>query len=198
MVHRFGVLLVVAGATACASSGSSPGSSIAMPSERIVAVDNQGVLRTTVAPNEKVTIPVAPSRAFAALRAVYEELGVPLGVADAATGRVGNNDFWKTRKLGNESLSTYLNCGDSFSGPAADNYRVYISLISVVRPDGAGASQLETAFSANAQNMEGTAGTRIACGTSGRLEDRIKKSVLLKVGADGREKGSGTKGTAQR
>lgn len=180
---RLVLLLVLAATMSCASSGSSPGSEIATPSERIVAADNQGTYRTTVAPNAKVPIPAAPSRAFDALKAVYSELGVPLGTDDPATGRVGNTNFWKTRKLGNEAISTYLNCGDSFAGTAADTYRIYISLISVVRPDGKGASELETAFTAQARNMEGTTADRVACGTTGRLEDRIQKSVLLKVGA---------------
>jgi len=183
MMPRFMILLAVAGSASCASSGSSTGSNIAMPSERIVAVDNQGVLRTTVAPNAKTAIPVAPARAFEALKAVYEELAIPLGTNDAAAGRIGNADFWKTRKLGNEPISTYLHCGESFTGPAADNYRVYMSLVSVVRSDGKGASELETAFAATARNMEGTSGTGIACGSNGRLEDRIRKSLLLKAGA---------------
>jgi hypothetical protein len=51
----------------------------------------------------------------------------------------------------------------------------------VVRPDGSGASELETAVSASAQNMEGTASDRIACGTTGRLEERIRQGVLRKV-----------------
>ncbi len=183
-MRRFILPLVLAGATAsCASSGSSPESGIAKPSERIVATDNQRVYRTNVAPNAKAPIPAPQSRAFVALKAVYEELGIPPGTVDPATGRVGNTNFWKTRKLGNEAMSTYLSCADSYAGTAADLYRIYISLVSVVRPDGQGASELETAFSAQAQNMDGAANDRIACGTTGRLEERIRKGVLLKVGA---------------
>jgi hypothetical protein len=58
-----------------------------------------------------------------------------------------------------------------------------MSLISVVRPDGSGASELETAFSAQAQKMDGASSDRIACGTTGRLEERIQKGVLAKVAA---------------
>jgi hypothetical protein len=176
---RFPLALVAT--ASCASSGSSPGTELAQPSERVVAADNHGALRTTVAPNAKVVIPVAPSRVFQAMRAVYEELGIPRTTDDAATGRVGNTNFWKTRKLGNEPISTYLNCGDSIAGPAADNYRVYISLISVVRPDGMGGSEVETAFSAQAQNLEGTTADRVACGTTGRLEERIQKIATQKL-----------------
>jgi hypothetical protein len=182
-MQRVVILLALASTASCASSGSKPESSIAMPSERIVAVDNQGVLRTTVAPNAKAPVPGAPDRVFRALQAAYEELGIPIVTRDAAAGRIGNVDFWKSRTLGNVALSTYLHCGESFTGSAADNYRVYISLVSVVRSDGAGGSELETAFAATAQNMEGTSATRVACGTTGRLEDRIRKSVLLKLGA---------------
>src|SRR5688500_2531993 len=180
-MRRFPTLLLFAGVTACASSPSQdPG--IAMPTERTVAVDDQNVYRTTVLPNAKAPIPAAPGRAFEALKQVYAELEIPPGTLDPSTGRVGNTDFWKTRRLGGQVMSTYLSCGDSFTGPAADNYRIYISLLSLIRPDGKGASELETAFSAQAQNMEGTSGDRIPCGSTGRLEERIRKAVLLKLG----------------
>jgi len=177
------LLLALAGTASCASSGKPSESGLPTPSERIVAMDNQNTYRTTVAPNEKVAIPIAPSRAFEALKAVYGELGVPLGINEPATGRVGNADFWRTRKLANEPISTYLSCGDSFTGAAADNYRIYISLISAVRADGKGTSEVETLFTGRAQNMDGTAGDRVACGSTGRLEERIVKSVLAKAGA---------------
>jgi hypothetical protein len=184
MIRPVLFLVVVASTASCASSGSSPGSELPSPSERVVASDNQTTYRTTVAPNAKVPIPVAPSRAFAAVKAVYEELGVPLATNDPATGRIGNTNFFKTHKFGTEAISTYLNCGNSITGSAADTYRVYISLVSMVLPDGKGASELETSFTAQAQNMEGTAGDRIACGTTGRLEERIRKAVLQKVAAE--------------
>jgi len=179
-MHRPCLALLVAATAACASSGGAP--SVALPTERTVAVDDNNVYRTTVLPNAKVPVPAAPNRVFEAVKAVYEELGVPPGTNDPATGRFGNIDFWKQRRFANEALSMYLNCGDSFTGPVANNYRIYMSLISIVRPDGKGGSEVETAFTAQAQNMEGTAGDRIACGTSGRLEERIRRSILLKIG----------------
>jgi len=179
---RCPTLLLLIASAACASSGSHI-PDVSMPSERTVAVDDQQVYRTTVLANAKAPIAASPSRAFDALKVVYEELGIPPGTNDPATGRIGNTDFWKQRRLGNEAMSTYLNCGESFTGPVANNYRIYISLLSVIRPDGKGASELETAFHAQAQNMEGSSADRISCGSTGRLEERIRKSVLLKVGA---------------
>ena len=173
------LLVLIVGSAACASN-SAP--DVGMPTDRTVAVDDRAVYRTTVLPNAKANVAAPPSRVFEAAKLVYTELGVPAGTHDPATGRIGNTDFWKQRRLGNEPLSSYLNCGDSFTGPLANTYRIYISLLSQVRPDGKGGSELETAFHAQAQNMEGSSGDRIACGSTGRLEERIRKTVLLKVG----------------
>ena len=175
--------LLLAVTTACASSSAPRGPELGAPTERTVAVDDQNVYRTTVLPNAKAPLAAPPGRAFEALRTVYTELEIPALVSDPATGRVGNTDFWKSRRLGNEAMSNYLNCGESFTGPAANSYRIYISLVSIVRPDGKGGSELETAFHAQAQNMEGTSADRVPCGSTGRLEERIRKSVLLKLGA---------------
>lgn len=182
---RIHLAVLFVGATACASSPSPPGSNLGGPTERTVAVDNQNIYRTTVLPNARSPIAAPPGRAFEALKLVYAELGIPPAVNDPATGRFGNTDFWKARRLGDQAMSTYLNCGESFTGNAANNYRIYISLVSMVRPDGKGASELETAFHAQAQNMEGTSADRIPCGSTGRLEERIRKSVLLKLGVAG-------------
>ena len=173
------LFVLIVGSAACSSS---PSPDIGMPTDRTVAVDDRAVYRTTVLPNAKAAVPAPPNRVFDAAKLVYEELGVPAGTNDPATGRVGNTDFWKQRRLGNEPLSSYLNCGDSFTGPVANTYRIYISLLSIVRPDGKGGSELETAFHAQAQNMEGSSSDRISCGSTGRLEERIRKTVLLKVG----------------
>ena len=173
-------MLSLAGTASCSPA---PRAEVGLPTERTVAVDDNNVYRTTVLPNAKAPIAAPPSRAFEAVKKVYDELGIPPGTNDPANGRYGNSDFWKSRRLGNESLSAYLNCGETFTGPVANNYRIYISLVSIVRPDGKGASELETAFSAQAQNMEGTSADRIACGSTGRLEEHIRKSVLLKVGS---------------
>ena len=179
-MRRFVFVIALAGAAACASSGSSRPPGLDTPAERVIAADNQGAYRTTVAPNAKVPVPASPSRVFEALAAVYRELDIPVATNDPATGRVGNVDFWKARKLGGQPISSYLNCGDSITGAAADNYRVYLSLLSAVARDGAG-SVLETAFTATARNMEGTTADRVACGTTGRLEERIYKEVVAKL-----------------
>jgi hypothetical protein len=177
------LLPLIAGSMACASSSQGP--DVSPPSQRTVAVDDRQVYRTSVSANPKVPVPAAPSRVFEALKSVYEELGVPPGTHDPTTGRIGNTDFWKQRRFAGEPISAFLSCGETFTGAAANTYRIYMSLLSVVRPDGKGASEVETAFSAQAQNMEGTSSDRIACGSTGKLEERIRKALLLKLNPTG-------------
>jgi hypothetical protein len=79
-MNRVCLLLFAVATAGCASSGGPP--SVAMPTERTIAVDDQNVYRTTVMPNAKVAIPMAPNRVYDAVKAVYEELGVPPGTFD--------------------------------------------------------------------------------------------------------------------
>lgn len=166
---------------ACASGGSSPGN-LQSPSERVLARDNTAVLRTNVAPNAKATIAAEPARVYESLKPVLEELGIPVTTVNAATNQVGNSNFWRTRKLGTERISLYLSCGNSVTGVIADDYRIYMSVLSQVRADGNGATELETAFTASAVNIDGSAAERVVCGTTGQLEERIRQGILRKLG----------------
>lgn len=175
--------LFVLAVSACASSGSKPESDISRPMERIVASDEQGVIRSAVAPNATTTIAAPPARALAVIKSVYDELGIPSAAVDDASGRISAPKFSVTRKLGNVNLSMYFNCGDSLNGNIADTYRIYITVVSLVRSDGKGGTVLETAVNGDAANMGGASSGRIPCGTTGRLEERIQSGVRQKAGA---------------
>ena len=176
-------IVLVLAVTACASSSPKPESGISRPTERIVASDNQGMIRSSVAPNASATIDVAPSRALGVIKSVYDELGIESASVDAASGTITAPKFFKTRKLGSVNLSMYFNCGDSLNGNIADNYRIYITVVSVVRPDGKGGTALETAVNGDAANMGGASSGRIPCATTGRLEERIQNGVRQKAAA---------------
>src|SRR5512144_2724164 len=181
-MRRMTILLFLA-VNACASSAPKPESDLSRPTERIVASDNQGVIRTSVAPNARITIEVPPARALAVIQSVYDALGIPSATVDAASGTITAPRFYKTRKLGDANLSMYFNCGDSLIGNIADNYRIYITVVSAVRADGKGGTELETAVTGEAADMGGASSGKIPCGSTGRLEDRIQNGVRQKVGA---------------
>ena len=121
-------------------------------------------------------------RVLAVIKSVYEELGIPSATVDAATGKITAPTFHTTRKLGNVNLSMYFNCGDSLNGNIANTYRMYITVVSAVRSNGKGGTELETAVNGAAADMGGSSG-RIPCGTSGRLEELILAGVRQKTSA---------------
>ena len=170
-------ILLVLAISACASSGPKPESELSKPMERIVATDNQGVIRSSVAPNARITLEAPPARVLAVIKSVYDELGIPSATVDAASGTITAPRFYKTRKLGNANLSLYFNCGDSLNGNIADNYRIYITVVSVVRSDAKGGTALETAVTGDAANMGGAGSGKIPCGSTGQLEERIQNGV---------------------
>ena len=176
-------LVVLALVTSCASSGSSPAPEIVTPTERVVATDTHGTYRTTVAPSVKAHVPVSPSRVFDALKSVYEEMGVPPAINDPTTGRVGNTDFWKTRKGWNRAdlVVSQLRRFDHGSG-GGQLPGLHLGHLGGT-PGREGESELETALSAQARNMEGTTSDLVACGTTGRLEQRIRQRLLDKLSA---------------
>ena len=120
---------------------------------------------------------------LAVIKSVYDEIGIPSATVDAASGRISAPTFTKMRKFGDVNLSMFFNCGDSLNGNIANTYRIYISVVTAVRPDGKGGTQLETAVDGAAADMGGSSSGRIPCGTTGRLEERIQNGVRQKVGA---------------
>ena len=169
--------------TACASSGPRTESDISRPTERIIATDKQGVIRSSDGANATFTLDVPPGRVLAEIKSVYDALGIPSATVDAANGKITAPTFYKTRTLGDVNLSMYFNCGDSLNGNIANTYRIYISVVSAVRSNGRGGTELETAVSGSAADMGGSSSGRIPCGTTGRLEERIQDGVRRKAGA---------------
>lgn len=174
--------LLVLTVTACASSGSKTESDVSRPTERIVATDNRGVIRSSDAANARFTIDAAPGRVLVVIKSIYDDLGIPSATVDAANGRITAPTFHTTRKLGDVNLSMYFNCGDSLNGNIANTYRIYISVVSAVRSNGKGGTELETVVTSAAADMGGASGGRIPCGTTGRLEESIRDAVRQKTG----------------
>ena len=172
-----GASLAVA-AAACASGGAPPRTE---PDRTVLTTDQ--VIRTTVSPAARVAVAAPPAQVFSALAETNLELGVDTKLIDTGNRRIGNIDFFKSRQLGGQRLSQYVSCGETSTGSSiADEYRIHMSLVSTVYAAGDSASEMETAFTAYARDQRGVSSDRIACGTTGRLEDRIRRTVALKLG----------------
>jgi hypothetical protein len=75
-------------------------------------------------------------------------------------------------------MTEFVDCGNGMTGPKAASYRIYMSLLTDVIPDGQGGTRVQTTFVPLGQDMQGNSTDRIACGTTGRLEalflERVK------------------------
>jgi hypothetical protein len=146
--------------------------------ERILAVTDQGVIRAYDEPNEQpLVLEISADSAFTLLAAAYEEIGVDVTMRDMRTHEIGNRNFSKYYRLGETPLSTYLGCGDTMSGPAADRRRVAMSLTSTVTEESGGAV-IRSVLKARAEEPEFS--TWASCLTTGVLERRINELVELK------------------
>jgi len=141
------------------------------PSDRVIATTDAGILRSHENPAPDSVIDATPAAAFAALEGAYQDLGIDIKLFDPATLQIGNRRFSKMYQLAGVRLSNYLGCGFSPTGPAADSYRVTMSIVSQVTPTGTG-SRLDTQVTAYAEDLGSSKGA-MSCMTLGTLEQRI-------------------------
>lgn len=128
----------------------------------------------------RLAIPAAPARAYQALQVAYADLGIPVKMSDPAKFTAGNLRFETSRRLGNEPLSTFFQCGSALGGtPLADIYRMRINVTATVFPAADG-SELQTTATATARNPEGSSRDPVVCHSTGRLETHLANLVRLR------------------
>lgn len=122
---------------------------------------------------------VLPAAMLSALSTAYGDLGIEVKLWNPQTGEVGNRNFAKMYRMAGSPLSDYVGCGLTTTGQAADNYRVTMSLVSVVTPNGSG-STVETRLTAYAEDISSSKGT-LSCLTRGTLEQKLLQLALKHV-----------------
>jgi hypothetical protein len=128
--------------------------------------------------------PVAPDQVYGALQQVFPELGITVGTVQPESRTLGNTRLILNRKIGDRPLSQMLECGATGAGtPIADAYRVEMSLITTVLPRGTG-SEVQTRLEASAANPS-VAGGRVACATTGQLEQLIATRTQVRLAQGG-------------
>lgn len=170
--HSF--FAIIAGLACAACATTAPSSSPA--SDRILVSSDAGVIRdySSIA-NPTAAVAAPADSAFAALRAIYKWAGVDVTLYKPETRDIGNLSFTKYNRLGGTLLHEYVSCGSTMTGPAADNYRVQMSLVSRVTPKETGSS-VETVLTARADDP-GTSKGWLACQTTGALENKINHQL---------------------
>ena len=160
---------------ATALSGQAYRARVRLPTHsQVIALDTLAIRTELAAPAAEV---------FAVTAAVLElELKIELKTRDSTAGLVGNLELIKMRTLGRAPLSRYVSCGSGMTGLNADNYRIYLAVIAFVDPLPDNKTRLGVAVTAGAQDVQGNAKQRVACGSTGALEGHVRRTVAKRFG----------------
>lgn len=122
-----------------------------------------------------------PDSVRALLPGVYAALGLDAGVVDPSSHAFGVRDAALHRRLADEPLSTFVDCGANPVGvPAADSYRVLLTAYTQV-PQGSAGAEVRSTVTATA-TPRGTSGTAVTCTSTGELEKRLAAAIRERLG----------------
>src|ERR1043166_1608056 len=129
-----------------------------------------------------MSITAAPNVAAVAVRTIYKQFEIPIPTDDPKTHQIGNNQFHRTRTFAGQPMTEWLNCGSTMTGPNAASYRIYLSVLTDVVPDGHGGTNLHTLVVASAQDMAGSSNDAVTCGSTGKFEAMFLERVVNLIG----------------
>ena len=141
---------------------------------RVAGGGGSGTMLSTVAsPTGLVDSYDAPLDAvWAALPAVYTELGIDFTTLDQTRRVIGNNELRVRQQLGKVPLSRYVACGAENGRDNADSYAVTLSVNTQVVPGEGGATRAVSVVQGTARSLLFSNGD-VACASTQRLESRI-------------------------
>ena len=120
---------------------------------------------------------------FTAIEGAFKELKIPVETRDPKSGMPRNLNAEVTRRLGNEALSRYLDCGRGFSGNNADFYRITLAISTWVERATGEPQKLLIAIAASGRDPAGSRSAYPTCTSRGALERRIADRVQALVAA---------------
>lgn len=172
-------LILLAAITACASGGA-PQTNESTPRQAAIYQSSETGTIMGERPRASVaTIAAPPAAVWLAVKSVYARLDVPLTVENPSTRQMGNENFFRSHNFAGRSMSELVDCGSGMTGPKATSYRIYMSLLTFVVPDGQGGTKVQTTFVPMGQDVAGGSSDRIPCGTTGQLEQLFLEQVKV-------------------
>lgn len=110
------------------------------------------------------------------LKTAFDSLGIPVTSVDPATHTMGNSSLRVRRRIGDVSVSKYINCGNTQSANAADGYEIVLAISTRVQPTVDGMSQLATSVEAQGRPIT-LSSEYTRCTSTGALETRLAQLV---------------------
>jgi len=173
---RIAVTLFLVGLTGCASGGSSTGGSQGDQTIH-VAGSGGGFLRIRGSDGARsATLPVPLTRAWVALPAVFDSLGLQISEHDDVNHVIGISGMKVHKQLGKATLSKLIDCGNTQGFPSADTYDVQMLVRTQLEAQGEGSTLVSTVVEAVGRPMT-VAGEFTRCSSTGALEDRIADAL---------------------
>jgi hypothetical protein len=182
-MRRAILLLAVCGLCSCASGGAGTETGSTVPKQTAIYTSPEtGTLLADRPLAASAMIAAPPAVVWLAVKKVYADLDIPITLENPPAHQIGNQNFIKTRRMGGEAMTYWVDCGSGMTGPKAASYRIYGLSLTDVLPDPSGGTKLQTTFSATAQDVEQGSSDRIACGSTGRFEQMLLARVKSTVG----------------
>lgn len=172
-MRRLALLVALCG---CASAGT-PEDTTARPDVIFTGAD-RGTLMTDGARPLEASIAATPAAVWEVTKKIYAQFEVPVTLDNPLGHQLGNKSFYKMRTMAGKPLQDLVNCGMGMDGPKAAKYRVFMSLVTSVNPDGKGGTTIQTTLVASGVDISAGAGSdRVVCGSSGVLEYLLNEKV---------------------
>lgn len=178
-MRRAALLLLLAG---CASGNVVQGSNSAPRQATIFTSPETGTMMTEPARASAADIDAPPAAVWAAVKKVYADLEIPVTFENPQTRQLGNPNFYKSRQLGGQRMTEFVDCGSGMTGPNAASYRIFMTLLTDVIPDAKNGTSVRVTFTALGQDVTGGSSDRIPCGSSGRFEQLVLTRVKAALG----------------
>ena len=149
------------------------------PSRPAEVLSGGAVLMDDAPERADALIPASPETVWRVLADAYAAVGIEVAHRDEVDRIMGNRQLQIRRTLGDVRASEYFECGHTVSGAAAaDSYRIRATVTTQVLAV-EGGTRLVTAVGATGRALQGTSSGEVRCGSTGRLEDRIRSMTIV-------------------
>lgn len=163
---------------ACASSGD-PEAERAETVRRTLSIGNTIVEMNTEAGLRSRILAAPPDSIFGVMEGVYLQLGIPVEVLDPGGYQIGNQGY-RPRRIDDQRLNTFIDCGTSYQGPLADLHEVELTVMSRLVSEEEG-TRVQTTLDAFAK-PRATSGNQVHCQSREVLEQRIVDLIAGRLG----------------
>jgi hypothetical protein len=185
-MHRL-TLIALAAFVGCAPStttgGTAPSPATPLETVRVSGSVGGGTMTLDTHPTSgpavvRVGFPV--ERVWDVLKTAFDSLAIPVTSTDPATHTMGNSSLRVRRRLGDVSVSKYINCGNTQSANAADGYEIILAVVVRVQPTVDGMSQLATSVEAQGRPIT-LSSEYTRCTSTGTIETRLAQIVTARL-----------------